>query len=145
MTWCCVHVRLWCYLLVNILRVKISTYNFILWNALPKERFCPYAPCNFPHLLLTDPRIFIKYYYIQDACLFSSITDCLYLIFLCRNFPQGTISDMVKDVSQGISFVCNIIGEYGGDPNRWLIDSFICARLSHFHIMSIDSFMIIFE
>ncbi|EOY20499.1 Alpha/beta-Hydrolases superfamily protein [Theobroma cacao] len=35
-----------------------------------------------------------------------------------RNFPQGTISDMVKDVSQGISFVCNIIGEYGGDPNR---------------------------
>ncbi|KAK6266494.1 hypothetical protein QUC31_017331, partial [Theobroma cacao] len=31
-----------------------------------------------------------------------------------RNFPQGTISDMVKDVSQGISFVCNIIGEYGG-------------------------------
>ncbi|XVE77442.1 hypothetical protein DITRI_Ditri13aG0063000 [Diplodiscus trichospermus] len=35
-----------------------------------------------------------------------------------RNFPQGTISDMVKDVSQGISFVCSIIGEYGGDPNR---------------------------
>ncbi|OMO94652.1 Alpha/beta hydrolase-3 [Corchorus olitorius] len=35
-----------------------------------------------------------------------------------RNFPQGTISDMVNDVSQGISFVCNIIGEYGGDPNR---------------------------
>ncbi|XWS46444.1 hypothetical protein CRYUN_Cryun14cG0067100 [Craigia yunnanensis] len=35
-----------------------------------------------------------------------------------RNFPQGTISDMVKDVSQGISFVCNIIGECGGDPNR---------------------------
>uniref|UniRef100_A0A5B7B7Q6 protein-S-isoprenylcysteine alpha-carbonyl methylesterase n=1 Tax=Davidia involucrata TaxID=16924 RepID=A0A5B7B7Q6_DAVIN len=35
-----------------------------------------------------------------------------------RNFPQGTISDMVKDVSQGISFVCNNIVEYGGDPNR---------------------------
>ncbi|XP_057488173.1 isoprenylcysteine alpha-carbonyl methylesterase ICME-like isoform X1 [Actinidia eriantha] len=35
-----------------------------------------------------------------------------------RNFPQGTISDMVKDVSQGISFVCNHIVEYGGDPNR---------------------------
>ncbi|KAL5718536.1 hypothetical protein ACHQM5_011425 [Ranunculus cassubicifolius] len=35
-----------------------------------------------------------------------------------RNFPQGTISDMVKDVSQGISFVCNNIAEYGGDPNR---------------------------
>ncbi|KAE9614527.1 hypothetical protein Lal_00012241 [Lupinus albus] len=35
-----------------------------------------------------------------------------------RNFPQGTISDMVSDASQGISFVCNNIAEYGGDPNR---------------------------
>ncbi|XP_061344042.1 probable isoprenylcysteine alpha-carbonyl methylesterase ICMEL1 isoform X2 [Gastrolobium bilobum] len=35
-----------------------------------------------------------------------------------RNFPQGTISDMVTDASQGISFVCNNIQEYGGDPNR---------------------------
>ncbi|XP_010460369.1 PREDICTED: probable isoprenylcysteine alpha-carbonyl methylesterase ICMEL1 [Camelina sativa] len=35
-----------------------------------------------------------------------------------RNFPQGSISDMVKDASSGISFVCNHIAEYGGDPNR---------------------------
>ncbi|CAM0881866.1 unnamed protein product [Alopecurus aequalis] len=35
-----------------------------------------------------------------------------------RNFPQGTISDMVSDASQGISFVCNNIVSYGGDPNR---------------------------
>lgn len=35
-----------------------------------------------------------------------------------RNFPQGTISDMVKDVSQGIAFVCNNIKDFGGDPNR---------------------------
>ncbi|OWM84679.1 hypothetical protein CDL15_Pgr027466 [Punica granatum] len=35
-----------------------------------------------------------------------------------RNFPQGTISEMVNDASQGISFVCNNIAEYGGDPNR---------------------------
>ncbi|XP_050372641.1 probable isoprenylcysteine alpha-carbonyl methylesterase ICMEL2 [Argentina anserina] len=35
-----------------------------------------------------------------------------------RNFPQGTISSMVQDASQGISFVCNHIAEYGGDPNR---------------------------
>ncbi|KAI4346802.1 hypothetical protein L6164_007670 [Bauhinia variegata] len=35
-----------------------------------------------------------------------------------RNFPQGTISDMVKDVSQGISFVVNNISCYGGDPDR---------------------------
>ncbi|KAE9590283.1 hypothetical protein Lal_00027974 [Lupinus albus] len=35
-----------------------------------------------------------------------------------RNFPQGTISDMVNDTSQGISFVINNIANYGGDPNR---------------------------
>jgi len=35
-----------------------------------------------------------------------------------RNFPQGTIGDMVEDASQGISFVCNNIASYGGDPNR---------------------------
>ncbi|KAK7266738.1 hypothetical protein RIF29_19390 [Crotalaria pallida] len=35
-----------------------------------------------------------------------------------RNFPQGTISDMVSDTSQGISFVINNIANYGGDPNR---------------------------
>ncbi|KAL8518338.1 hypothetical protein ACS0TY_009638 [Phlomoides rotata] len=35
-----------------------------------------------------------------------------------RNFPQGTIGDMIQDASQGISFVCNNIAAYGGDPNR---------------------------
>ncbi|CAN6823798.1 unnamed protein product [Brassica oleracea] len=35
-----------------------------------------------------------------------------------RNFPQGSISDMVKDASCGISYICNYIAEYGGDPNR---------------------------
>ncbi|GMP58727.1 hypothetical protein CsSME_00022295 [Camellia sinensis var. sinensis] len=39
-----------------------------------------------------------------------------YVVFL--NFPQGTMSDMIKDSSEGISFVCNHIAEYGGDPNR---------------------------
>ncbi|KAL6615665.1 hypothetical protein ACP70R_037935 [Stipagrostis hirtigluma subsp. patula] len=35
-----------------------------------------------------------------------------------RNFPQGTIGDMVSDASQGISFVCNNIASYGGDPDQ---------------------------
>ncbi|KAL5199704.1 hypothetical protein ABZP36_020907 [Zizania latifolia] len=35
-----------------------------------------------------------------------------------RNFPQGTIGDMVEDASQGIAFVCNNIASYGGDPER---------------------------
>ncbi|KAI5055742.1 hypothetical protein GOP47_0029263, partial [Adiantum capillus-veneris] len=35
-----------------------------------------------------------------------------------RNFPQGTIGDMVEDVSQAISFICNKISDYGGDIER---------------------------
>lgn len=35
-----------------------------------------------------------------------------------RNFPQGTISDMVSDVSEAISFICDSVASYGGDPNQ---------------------------
>ncbi|KAK8457182.1 hypothetical protein SEVIR_3G137500v4 [Setaria viridis] len=35
-----------------------------------------------------------------------------------RNFPQGTISDMVSDASEAISFICNNAVSYGGDPNK---------------------------
>ncbi|CAA0832738.1 Isoprenylcysteine alpha-carbonyl methylesterase ICME [Striga hermonthica] len=35
-----------------------------------------------------------------------------------RNFPQGTISDMVNDVTQGIEFICNNVVEFGGNPNK---------------------------
>ncbi|XP_035539944.1 probable isoprenylcysteine alpha-carbonyl methylesterase ICMEL1 [Juglans regia] len=35
-----------------------------------------------------------------------------------RNFPQVTMSDMVTDASQGISFVYKNIADYGGDPDR---------------------------
>lgn len=31
------------------------------------------------------------------------------------------MSDMVADASEGISYVCNHIAEYGGDPNRYYI------------------------
>lgn len=39
---------------------------------------------------------------------------------------------MVKDASQGISFICNNIAEYGGDPNRYFIRSFVCLFLYYF-------------
>ncbi|MCO5582585.1 hypothetical protein L7F22_036483 [Adiantum nelumboides] len=35
-----------------------------------------------------------------------------------RNYPRGTISDMVEDVSQAICFICDNISDYGGDPER---------------------------
>jgi prenylcysteine alpha-carboxyl methylesterase len=36
-----------------------------------------------------------------------------------RNFPQGSVSDMVADISTGIGYVCQNITNLGGDPNRW--------------------------
>ncbi|KAI3778871.1 hypothetical protein L2E82_08259 [Cichorium intybus] len=45
-------------------------------------------------------------------------TDVIVACIDYRNFPKATISEMVKDASRGISFVCNNISEYGGDPNR---------------------------
>ncbi|XP_074274710.1 isoprenylcysteine alpha-carbonyl methylesterase ICME-like [Silene latifolia] len=35
-----------------------------------------------------------------------------------RNFPQGTMRDMIDDASRGISFICKNVAEYGGDPER---------------------------
>ena len=41
--------------------------------------------------------------------------------WLCRNFPQGNIGDMVDDVTAGIGWVISNIETYGGDPARCAI------------------------
>jgi prenylcysteine alpha-carboxyl methylesterase len=53
-----------------------------------------------------------------------------------RNFPQGTISDMVTDASQGISFVCNNISAFGGDPNRFHLIGFVFIYHLIFQLVS---------
>ncbi|KAJ0900534.1 putative alpha/beta hydrolase-3 [Helianthus annuus] len=45
-------------------------------------------------------------------------TDVIVACIDYRNYPKATISEMVEDASRGISYVCNNITEYGGDPNR---------------------------
>ncbi|KZV45598.1 hypothetical protein F511_02258 [Dorcoceras hygrometricum] len=35
-----------------------------------------------------------------------------------RNFPQGTISDMIADASRGIAYICENVVEFGGDPDK---------------------------
>ena len=35
-----------------------------------------------------------------------------------RNFPQGTVSDMVEDVAAGIGWALDTCGEWGGDASR---------------------------
>lgn len=49
--------------------------------------------------------------------LMSSIAVSYNISFLAEIFPREP-SVMIYDASQGISFVCNNIAEYGGDPNR---------------------------
>ena len=44
--------------------------------------------------------------------------DCQNLNMAARNFPQGTISDMLSDASEAISFICNNVVSFGGDPNK---------------------------
>lgn len=51
-------------------------------------------------------------------CFHAFINPVPSYFFRSRNFPQGTISDMVTDASQGISFVCNNISAFAGDPSR---------------------------
>ncbi|XP_044955012.1 probable isoprenylcysteine alpha-carbonyl methylesterase ICMEL2 [Hordeum vulgare subsp. vulgare] len=46
------------------------------------------------------------------------------------NYPEGTISDMVSDASEGISFVCNNIASSGGDPN----EIYLMGQLARAHI-----------
>lgn len=54
-----------------------------------------------------------------------------------RNFPQGTISDMVNDVSQGISFLLENIIDYGGDPSRiYLMGQSAGAHISSCALLS---------
>jgi len=58
---------------------------------------------------------------------------------VCRNFPQATISDMIDDASQGISFICNNIAEYGGDPNRYIIILSLQGALFSLSLKVMDS------
>ena len=73
------------------------------------------------------------------------LSMCIVLQLTCerRNFPQGTISDMVKDVSQGISFVCNHIVEYGGDPNRYESHLFLVIRF--LYLSQCDTLCIVYS
>lgn len=41
------------------------------------------------------------------------------MIVFRRNFPQGTISDMVMDVSSGVAWVFDHIKDYGGDGSMY--------------------------
>lgn len=96
----------------------------IVYGDQPRNRLDLYLPKNSdgpkPVVAFVTGGAWIIGYKAWGSLLGQQLSD-RDIIVACidyRNFPQGTMSDMVQDASQGISFVCNHIAEYGGDPNR---------------------------
>ncbi|XP_043717403.1 probable isoprenylcysteine alpha-carbonyl methylesterase ICMEL2 isoform X1 [Telopea speciosissima] len=112
--------------------VKVGYYYFfssqvrrsVVYGDQPRNRLDLYLPVNSngpkPVVAFVTGGAWIIGYKAWGSLLGQQLAE-REIIVACidyRNFPQGTISDMVNDASQGISFVCNKIAEYGGDPNR---------------------------
>ncbi|XP_059670547.1 probable isoprenylcysteine alpha-carbonyl methylesterase ICMEL2 [Cornus florida] len=96
----------------------------IVYGDQPRNRLDLYMPTNCdspkPVVIFVTGGAWIIGYKAWGSLLGKQLAerDIIVACIDYRNFPQGTISDMVEDASQGISFVCNNIVEYGGDPNR---------------------------
>ncbi|KAJ7971180.1 isoprenylcysteine alpha-carbonyl methylesterase ICME [Quillaja saponaria] len=96
----------------------------IIYGDQPRNRLDLYIPADIdepkPVLIFVTGGAWIIGYKAWGALLGLQLAerDIIVACIDYRNFPQGTISDMVEDASQGISFVCNHIADYGGDPNR---------------------------
>ncbi|KAE8654471.1 putative isoprenylcysteine alpha-carbonyl methylesterase ICMEL2 [Hibiscus syriacus] len=91
----------------------------IIYGENPRNRLDLYLPksnhCTKPVVAFITGGAWIIGYKVWGSLLGQQLSESD-IIVACidyRNFPQGTISAMVEDASQGISFV-----EYGGDPNR---------------------------
>ncbi|KAK6134009.1 hypothetical protein DH2020_032251 [Rehmannia glutinosa] len=96
----------------------------VVYGDLPRNRLDLYLPKNRngakPVVAFVTGGAWIIGYKAWGSLLGQQLSerDVIVACIDYRNFPQGTIGDMVKDASQGISFVCNNIAEYGGDPSR---------------------------
>ncbi|RWR85601.1 putative isoprenylcysteine alpha-carbonyl methylesterase ICMEL1 isoform X1 [Cinnamomum micranthum f. kanehirae] len=96
----------------------------VVYGEQPRNRLDLYLPLNIsepkPVVAFVTGGAWIIGYKAWGALLSQRLAE-RGIIVACidyRNFPQGTISDMINDASQGISFICSSIIEYGGDPNR---------------------------
>ncbi|MQL90421.1 hypothetical protein Taro_023009 [Colocasia esculenta] len=116
--WCCTDILGYYYFFSSQVR------RSIIYGEQPRNRLDLYLPKNSsgskPVVAFVTGGAWIIGYKAWGALLGKQLAerDIIVACIDYRNFPQGTISDMVKDASQGISFVCNNIANYGGDPNR---------------------------
>ncbi|GAB2288830.1 hypothetical protein Dimus_023141 [Dionaea muscipula] len=96
----------------------------VVYGDQPRNRLDLYLPKNSngqkPVLIFVTGGAWIIGYKAWGSLLGKQLAerDIIVACLDYRNFPQGTISDMVEDVSQGIAFVCSHIAEYEGDPSR---------------------------
>ncbi|KAK4715338.1 hypothetical protein R3W88_013676 [Solanum pinnatisectum] len=131
--WIARFLALGCYAMLLIPGfIQVGYYYFyssqvlrgIVYGDQPRNRLDLYLPKNMngpkPVVAFVTGGAWIIGYKAWGSLLGQQLSerDIIVACIDYRNFPQGTISDMVKDASQGISFVCNKIAEYGGDPNR---------------------------
>ncbi|KAE9467093.1 hypothetical protein C3L33_00992, partial [Rhododendron williamsianum] len=111
-------------LCVNLLRYIGQVRRGIVYGDQPRNRLDLYLPKESdgpkPVVAFVTGGAWIIGYKAWGSLLGKQLSerDIIVACIDYRNFPRGTMSDMVKDASQGISFVCNHIAEYGGDPNR---------------------------
>ncbi|KAK9700149.1 hypothetical protein RND81_08G220300 [Saponaria officinalis] len=114
-----------------------QVHRSLIYGDQPRNRFDLYLPRNTdgrkPVVIFVTGGAWIIGYKAWGSFLGKQFTerDIIVACLDYRNFPQGTISDMIKDVSQGISFVCNNIASCGGDPNRiYLVGQSAGAHIS---------------
>ncbi|KAM6548207.1 hypothetical protein CsatB_019883 [Cannabis sativa] len=131
--WMTRFLALGCYALLLIPGFCQVGYNYffssqirrsIVYGDKPRNRLDLYLPKNSdgpkPVIAFVTGGAWIIGYKAWGSLLGQQLSerDIIVACIDYRNFPQGTISDMVADASEGISYLCNHIAEYGGDPNR---------------------------
>ncbi|KAD0942793.1 hypothetical protein E3N88_43524 [Mikania micrantha] len=117
--------------------VSSQVRRSIVYGDQPRNRLDLYLPkdidCPKPVIVFVTGGAWIIGYKAWGALLGLQLAERYIIVASIdyRNFPQGTISSMIEDVSQGVSFVCKNISEYGGDPNRiYLMGQSAGARIS---------------
>ncbi|KAK3289120.1 hypothetical protein CYMTET_3427 [Cymbomonas tetramitiformis] len=103
----------------------------ILYGSLPRNRLDLFVPSVSPYPQNGDKRglpvvifvtggVWLIGYKGWGALLGKRLMERGVLVATLdyRNFPQGTVSDMVLDVSQGVAWVMENIHRWGGDPDN---------------------------
>ncbi|KAL2926886.1 Isoprenylcysteine alpha-carbonyl methylesterase ICME [Bienertia sinuspersici] len=115
------NVRLW-----PIITIFQAKYTEVLFMEINREigRLDLYLPVNAdgkkPTVIFVTGGAWIIGYKAWGSLLGKQLSerDIIVACIDYRNFLKGLSSNMIKDVSQGISFVCNKAATFGGDPDR---------------------------